>query len=108
MFPGSPRSVPAFPSNPLLGIKKLTFLVVFLIPFIHPISLNYKPVGTGTLSFDVAAEHLEQGGICHKLGLSGSVVPKLRSEGLQVGWELTRNGLQTSSSQLLTGLLAIC
>lgn len=80
-------SVPGFPSSLLLGIKQLTFLLFFffLIFFIHPISLNDKPVGTGIPSFDVAAEHLGQGGTWCKPGLFGSLVPKLRSEGLQLG-----------------------
>lgn len=81
-------SVPGFPSSLLLGVKQLTFLLFFFfspIFFIHPISLNGKPVGTGISSFDVAAEHLGQGGTWCKLGLLGSVVPKLRSEGLQLG-----------------------
>lgn len=84
-FPRSPCSVPDVPSTPLLGIKQLTFLLLFLTPFRHLISLNDKPLGTGILSLHVAAKHLGQGGVGHQLGLLQSVVPKRRSESLQVG-----------------------
>lgn len=82
LFPRSLCSVPGFPFCPLLGIKRITFLLFFLIPFTHLTSLNDK---ASTPSFDMAAEHLGQGGIWHQLGLFELVVPKLRSEGLQVG-----------------------
>lgn len=86
LFPGSLPPLPSFLSVLPLGIKQLTFLLFSLMPFMH-LSLYANSVGTGPVSFDATAERQGQGGIWLQLGLFGSLIPKLRYEGLQVSLE---------------------